>query len=33
MKATIFWDYLTNNQSVWDTYMGGISEFNFRQYD
>uniref|UniRef100_A0A1J3JYM8 Venom serine carboxypeptidase n=3 Tax=Noccaea caerulescens TaxID=107243 RepID=A0A1J3JYM8_NOCCA len=31
-NATVHWDYLTNNDQVWDTYMGGMNEFNFRQY-
>lgn len=32
-QATTYWDYLTNDDSVWDKYMGGMNEFNFRQYE
>ena len=33
IEATSYWDFLTNDENTWKTYMGGMSEFNFRQFD
>lgn len=33
MKATDYFDFLTNNDTTPETYMGNISIFNFRNYD
>jgi len=32
-KATDYFDFITNNDTTPETYMGGISIFNFRNYD
>lgn len=32
-KATNFFDFLTNNDTTPEVYMGNISIFNFRNYD
>jgi vitellogenic carboxypeptidase-like protein len=32
-KATDYFDFITNNDTTPEKYMGGISIFNFRQYD
>lgn len=32
-KATDYFDFLTNNDTTPETYMGNISIFNFRNYD
>lgn len=33
LKATSYFDFLTNNDTTPETYFGGISMFNFRNYD
>jgi len=33
MQATDYFDFITNNDTTPEKYMGGISIFNFRQYD
>jgi hypothetical protein len=33
IKATTYFDFLTNNGTVFDVYMGGMNEFNFRMFN